>query len=959
MNVQSTTQTLQLVAWLLAVSELVVGLYILFLNIRHIANLLVSGLLVLFAVNSFAVGQLMVAQDLLDVTWQTYILAATSPILGPGLLATTVVLLKPNWFRKNKVWAWLFLALAFVPVLLTLVDMLWDTGIWYTGLDAVSYRGGFVMLSEYAAGWLSWPVIIGLYMIFLPLLPVFLIGYWLIRDKIITAENRQLAIMLLFALILASVPQFAFPKLVAYGIALLIANAVYVLAYSYAGFRQMISERHLQRGRLQTRLTLLILVISVPILTMGVILVGTQAVTFIEKIEARRLETLNRSLALDISVWLDVHTEALYQLVSHPQIISMNSAEQKPLLEAMVTFYPSMYLVSITDLTGQNVVRSDRLAAMNYEDRLWFQEVKQGAPLAYEVVIGRTSREPSLVVAMPIVDEDGQRVAVGMFAVTLNVIAEQIRLGLSGESGYAYVVDRADRVVIHSDPALATSLEDFSTRAPVLALRNGDLGTFRFSDSRGENWLAYVDRLDNGWGVIVQQPESDVLQVGSQFQGIYVLIIVVGILILSLMGSLMMRQAFRPILSLTETARAITHGDLSRVAPVESSDEIGELAQTFNAMTEQLNTVIANLEDRVVERTQALERRAEYLAITGQVSRVAVSILDVDELLDRVTNLISERFDFYHTGIFLVDDSGEWAILRAVSSEEGRRMLARGHRLRVGTQGIVGYVSGSGRPRISLDVDEDTVWVENPDLPVTRSEMALPLSVGDRVIGVLDVQSKAANAFSLEDVETLRILADQIAIAIQNARVFQERQQTLMELQRAYGSAGQQAWAARASMLMGYRYTPAEISVIRDVQNFSVEDVESTQVLEANTLRVPLRLTGGQIFGALSLQRPPEQPWTTQEVRFVRQAVQDVAQALEVARLLEETRMRAARDRLMGEISGQVRTSATDVDMVLQTTLRQLGQVLHATGKIQISAPQQISALTAEAGENHEEQEVS
>lgn len=348
--------------------------------------------------------------------------------------------------------------------------------------------------------------------------------------------------------------------------------------------------------------------------------------------------------------------------------------------------------------------------------------------------------------------------------------------------------------------------------------------------------------------------------------------------------------------------------------------------QLSRHQAEELEATQAKLIARTEQQERAyreLDRRARYLAATGEVSRVVAAILDLDELLDRVVMLISEQFDFYHAGIFLLDDVRAWAVLRAVSSEGGRRMLARNHRLKVGAEGIVGHVSSSGRPRIALDVSEDITWAENPDLPETRSEMALPLMVGEDVIGVLDVQSKDPNAFVQEDVTILRILADQIAVAIQNARLFRESQRSLMELRRAYGEELQRGWSQQAREVVGYRYTPLES---RPLTSASAATVAEPKRLEDNALAVPM-LLGGNVLGTVHLQRSPERPWTDREITFIQKAMTDIAQALENTRLLTVTRQRAARDRLLSDISSRVRETL-DIDMMLQTAVREIGQVL-------------------------------
>jgi len=177
-------------------------------------------------------------------------------------------------------------------------------------------------------------------------------------------------------------------------------------------------------------------------------------------------------------------------------------------------------------------------------------------------------------------------------------------------------------------------------------------------------------------------------------------------------------------------------------------------------------------------------------------------------VLDTTVDAISEKFKFYHTGIFILDDEKRWAILRAASSEGGRQMLASGHRLAVGEVGIVGYVAGTGKPRIAFDVGGDAVWFNNPNLPETRSEMALPLKVGDEVIGVLDVQSVQPQAFTDEDISTLQLMADQLAVAVQNARLLEVMESALKELRDIQLDYTQSGWARMTSRTrtLAYEY---------------------------------------------------------------------------------------------------------------------------------------------------------
>ncbi len=155
-------------------------------------------------------------------------------------------------------------------------------------------------------------------------------------------------------------------------------------------------------------------------------------------------------------------------------------------------------------------------------------------------------------------------------------------------------------------------------------------------------------------------------------------------------------------------------------------------------------------------------------------------------MLTELAQLIGENFGYYHIGIFLLDENKEFAILKAANSTGGKRMLERKHKLKLGQVGIVGYVTASGRPRIALDVGDDAAFFDNPDLPDTRSELALPLRVTDNVIGALDIQSTEPNAFQQEDIEILSILADQVSIAIQNAQSHETTQILLEEERRKH-----------------------------------------------------------------------------------------------------------------------------------------------------------------------------
>jgi len=360
---------------------------------------------------------------------------------------------------------------------------------------------------------------------------------------------------------------------------------------------------------------------------------------------------------------------------------------------------------------------------------------------------------------------------------------------------------------------------------------------------------------------------------------------------------------------------------------------MGEALSRSKIYATELEGQREQLEVLVRERTRDLMRRTSYLGATAIVAQEAAMVVgDLDKLLARVVQIVSEQFDFYHTGLFLLNDSGEWVELCAASSEGGRRMLARGHRLRVGVEGIVGYVALHGEPRVSLDVGEDAVFFNNPDLPATRSEVALPLQLSREMIGVLDVQSTEPEAFSNEDVRVLQSLADQVAVAINNARLLRQVQQVAEGARRARSELIQQAWARflRTQSQVAYlsnrrgvfsaqsKWQPEMEVAVRSGRPVVSED-------DPNYLAIPLQV-GGQVIGILDGRKPDG--WTTDEIAMVTTLTEELGDALDRARLYRETQRRAAREQMAGQVTANIRESL-DLDTVLQTAAREVAKALN------------------------------
>lgn len=392
-------------------------------------------------------------------------------------------------------------------------------------------------------------------------------------------------------------------------------------------------------------------------------------------------------------------------------------------------------------------------------------------------------------------------------------------------------------------------------------------------------------------------------------------------------GYFLGRRLVKPISSLSEAAQKIATGDLSvRIKTSSTSQEVYTLENGFNMMTGRLQELVENLEKRVSERTQELTIATEYSRLRAsqfetiaQLSQIITSIQNSETLLPKITELISQQMGFYHTGIFLLDNNREYAVLQAANSYGGQLMLQRNHKLKVGEQGIVGFVTSTGTPRIALDVGEDAVFFDNPDLPETRSEMALPLTIAGEIIGALDLQSTEPNAFSNEDIEVLAILANQVAISIRNAYSFE---QTRLAIQRAELALQQQVkdnWRqfSRSQSVRGYYYDGINP---RSLDHASEEKT-------GNAFEIPVQLHG-QVIGKIRLNpNDSARIWSDDEIAIVQAAVERAALTLENARLLNEAQQRASRERIIGDIAASISTFS-DLEGILRTAVQQLGRRL-------------------------------
>lgn len=449
------------------------------------------------------------------------------------------------------------------------------------------------------------------------------------------------------------------------------------------------------------------------------------------------------------------------------------------------------------------------------------------------------------------------------------------------------------------------------------------------------------------WSVAYSRPTS-IFLADIQKQNLNNTLLVIGASILAaIVAAVTARTLSNPITALAKVADSISQGDLNARAKVTSTDEIGVLASAFNTMTDQLQSTLIDMEQRINERTRDLQKKNLEMETIADVAREISIIHDMDTLLKVSVDLIRERFKYYHVGIFLVDDRNEYALLSAASSIAAEQMLANNYKLKVGQTGLVGNVTRTGQAYIALDVGTDAVHFENPFLPETRSEIVLPLRSHNVTIGALDIQANVPTAFNEKDLLTLQILADQLTAAIENAQLTQQIEGNLATLTVANRLQTQQIWHSVISEQenpayeydgLRVRAVPPNLSdsllsqlelgkpiVTHQPAEFTADDKKQKSIL-----MVPLLILN-QVIGVIGLeQEDPNHIWTNEEINIAQAAANRTALTLENARLLDESQRRAAKERAIFESTARI-GSALNIENILKTTAEELEKVLGST----------------------------
>ena len=493
-----------------------------------------------------------------------------------------------------------------------------------------------------------------------------------------------------------------------------------------------------------------------------------------------RLERINkRSNFLDAAENLLTSNSPLYQDQINEEFDIINRSFGKPLFDGFILLSNEgvIYAASENSWVGTSLAESP------YLERI----TREGETVGLYDVSPIFSEEFIIVSALSLISDEGKDLGT-LLGLTQGEAIKNIlnEATLYNPSAVAYIISENDAYV-GIDPyteeleGFVPSLEQKNTITQYNPDNDKEaLTLLEFDNNFDIEVIAQVHFLEESRSKMVLEIPREVAFGELGDLGPFSFFLIVStLLVLGTVLFFASNRIVRPLRELSKTARRFARGNWLDRAPEERDDEIGELEYSFNQMADELSSLYRSLKHQVDERTK-------YISTASEVAQSIVSTFNLDELLEKTVRLIVERFDYYHAGIFMVDRSGKTAALRAAFGPSATEMLERKHQLEVGSASIVGWVSEHNEPRAASDVGDDPVHFKNELLPDTRAEVGIPISIGDTVLGVLDVQSTHPESFDEATISVLVTLSNQIATAMQNVSLFESSDVNLHELDRLY-----------------------------------------------------------------------------------------------------------------------------------------------------------------------------
>jgi GAF domain-containing protein/HAMP domain-containing protein len=503
------------------------------------------------------------------------------------------------------------------------------------------------------------------------------------------------------------------------------------------------------------------------------------------------------------------------------------------------------------------------------------------------------------------------------------------------QQAYPFIVDGQGIVVLH--PELQPDDGTLRQQSFMQEMINQQTGSFNYTDQGVATWAIFTYFEPWDWIVIYTIPLEIKYTDARQFISILVVIMGGVALLATAVLWIMISRFTKPIVKLTDVAAELQVGKLDIPIETGGQDEVGRLAAGFVTLRDALREYRDNMEERVADRTARLE-------ILADLSESLNAILDFDQLLNELVNQVKDKFGYYHAHIYILDTQRQALVMTAGVGEAGAKMKAQDHHIPLETStSLVVRAARTGQIVNIPNVRQAADWLPNPLLPDTYSEMAVPIIVEGQMAGVLDVQQNKIAGFDEADADLLRSLANQVAIAIRNARLFEAVETALAEAQLLQERYVTQVWdknkiSAETTERMYIRpgsIALPEASLTQAKQQALSHDDPTLVTLDSEEMKTksivaPVMFSGKKI-GALQLHQlmtdNPNYEWQDDDLALVQAVLDQVAQTAENLRLFEETQERANREHFLGQVADKLR-QAPDMETLFQTGLDEIANAL-------------------------------
>ncbi len=936
-------------------------------------------ILLLFSMTSIAFGLETLAITLPQALPWIIIQIITTYATAPAVLYVGLLVLRPKTAKMipTKI---VLTAFGILPAILVISDLTGASQALFADHLLISttqlakiYTGGYILVDQALTG-ISYEFLLYQLIVFYVVVILYPALYVAIRDRKKDPEISRQALIFFGLTLIASLISGTLQDILPPTLASLLSSTLISIGIAYIGYRRLaVSQPNIQgipnflaRYSMFNKLLLTVIGIILP----SIVFIGFSTYSFFQSgllaianenliqsnqrealyvssvIKDSLLELKNLSASQRVARLFSDRIDSYQNLDSNQiltQVISRRSrwrendqllisAIMSPIvnidLRELNQTNPDFTTIMLVDQYGALITASARPTDYDYSTAQWRQEANfYQTTYISEPKWDEVLQAYYIEIAMPILDTN--EITIGMIYVNFSLTNTFKSLSPEISNGQTIGIAKPDGTIIFTngnpESEIKMPLQDITPGASGESWRTVQTKIGPQLYSYAGLTISEDADFHAKWNLVNFLPTDQALSrlYSARTNTLFTALV---IFVLSLVTIMFLTHSItHPLFRLTEAAEEIISGNVNVKVDIEGEDELATMATSFNRMTAQISTMVSEFEQTIDARTKDLQLRAVQMETASLIAREAAEVQDLTHLLDLVTTLISEKFGYYHAGIFLLDEQRKYAVLQAANSEGGKRMLARSHKLQVGRVGVVGYCAGTGQPRIAQDVGADIVYYDNPDMPNTRSEMALPLIVRDKVIGVLDVQSTEASAFTQDDIAILQLMTDQIALAIDNTRLLQSSQRALEELQVLYGQQASLAWQQK---LTGQQVTYQYASTGLITQPESQGTPHKSEETRGHLLKKDIHYRG-QIIGSLNLLRDDEEhTWSQDEQDLIDEILEQTALALENARLVEQIRLRSDQIRLLQEITAMA-ASILDEQELLTTITEKLQTSLH------------------------------